>query len=379
MTRTLEILERLVAFPSVSAASNLALIDYVSDLLANADFTLNRIPSACGEKAGLFAQIGSGDNGICLSAHTDVVPVEGQDWSVPPFALTKQGDRLLGRGTTDMKGFLASALAAAERAGTRHLSHPLSLSISYDEEIGCVGLQHMLPTLAPLVGRPRAVIVGEPTSMQIAIGHKGKSAFDVTCHGQAGHSALAPNFVNAIHVAAGFIAEIQTLQANLANGPRDKAYGIPYSTLHIGRIEGGRALNIVPDKVTLALEVRRLAEHKSADILEHINAAAAKACLPFGAQASITITEQNTYPPLRTNPDAPVVAWAGEILPKAKTTKVDFGTEAGFFSNLGHPTLVIGPGDMAQDGHKPNEGLALSQLQDCDAMLERVIGTLANA
>ncbi|MFT5866379.1 MAG: acetylornithine deacetylase, partial [Gammaproteobacteria bacterium] len=204
--RTLEILGTLVAFPTVSRDSNLDLIDWVQDLLQTAGFEVTRIWSPDRTKAGLFARIGPDvEGGVCLSAHTDVVPVDGQVWTRPPFELTDEGSRVFGRGTTDMKGFLASALALAERIGASALSAPLTLSISYDEEIGCVGIRHMMPELKKLIGKPRLVIVGEPTSMQVATGHKGKAAFRITCHGQAGHSALAPQFVNAIHVAADFV------------------------------------------------------------------------------------------------------------------------------------------------------------------------------
>ena len=186
ITRTLEILDKLVAFPTVSRDSNLDLIGWVQDLLQTAGFDVTRIWSPDRTKAGLFARIGPGtQGGVCLSAHTDVVPVDGQTWRRLPFQLTDEGERVYGRGTTDMKGFLASALVMAERAGTVPLSTPLSLCISYDEEIGCVGIRQMMPELNQLIGKPRLVIVGEPTSMQVATGHKGKTTLKVTCHGQA--------------------------------------------------------------------------------------------------------------------------------------------------------------------------------------------------
>jgi acetylornithine deacetylase len=173
MSRSLEILDRLIAFPTVSADSNLALIGYVEALLVSAGFEVTRIPSPCGQKAGLFARIGAADGGICLSAHTDVVPVAGQDWTRDAFRLSRADGRLFGRGTTDMKGFLASALALAERWDIQADAPGLSLVISYDEEVGCVGIRQMIPSLEPLIGRPRAVIVGEPTSMQVAVGQGG--------------------------------------------------------------------------------------------------------------------------------------------------------------------------------------------------------------
>jgi len=373
LTRTLEILARLVAFPTVSSESNLGLIDYVQGLLFNAGFAVTRIPSQCGQKAGLFACIGSGDGGVCLSAHTDVVPVDGQDWTYPPFELTRHDGRVYGRGTTDMKGFLASALALAERAAEAPLKEPLKLSISYDEEIGCVGIRQMMPTIAPLLGTPRAVIVGEPTSMQVATGHKGKTALAVTCLGQSGHSALAPNFVNAIHVAAEFVAEIKTLQDAIAKAPTDDAYSIPYSTIHIGRIEGGLVLNIVPDLVRLEMEFRYLAECKPEDIFADIQAAALKVGKKFNDPACIQITETNAYYSLETPNDNAVISWARDLVGDRQTTKVAFGTEAGFFANLGLSTVVVGPGDMASDGHKPDEGINLGELAACDDMMQRIL------
>ena len=378
ITRTLEILDRLVAFPTVSRDSNLDLIDWVQDLLKTAGFDVTRIWSPDLLKAGLFARIGPKiDGGICLSAHTDVVPVDGQVWTRPPFKLTDEGDRVFGRGTTDMKGFLASALALAERAGAAKLSAPLSLSISYDEEIGCVGIRQMMPELKDLIGKPRIVIVGEPTSMKVATGHKGKAAFKVTCHGQAGHSALAPQFVNAIHVASDFIYQIRGLQDKLAAGPQDPAYNIPYSTVHIGKISGGRALNIVPDNAQLDMEFRHLVE-VSADLIQHeIEDIAKHVSNAYPQVSPITIDSINAYPGLQIDPSDANVVWATKLAEAIGSTKVPFGTEAGFFMNLGLTTVVTGPGNMATDGHQPDEGLSKVDLITCDVMLNNILGELS--
>jgi acetylornithine deacetylase len=378
ITRTLEILDRLVAFPTVSRDSNLDLIDWVQDLLKTAGFDVTRIWSPDRLKAGLFARIGPKiDGGICLSAHTDVVPVDGQVWTRPPFKLTDEGDRVFGRGTTDMKGFLASALALAERAGAAKLSAPLSLSISYDEEIGCVGIRQMMPELEKLIGKPRIVIVGEPTSMKVATGHKGKAAFKVTCHGQAGHSAIAPQFVNAIHVASDFIYQIRGLQDKLAAGPQDPAYNIPYSTVHIGKISGGRALNIVPDNAQLDMEFRHLVE-VSADLIQHeIEDIAKHVSNAYPQVSPITIDSINAYPGLQIDPSDANVVWATKLAEAIGSTKVPFGTEAGFFMNLGLTTVVTGPGNMATDGHQPDEGLSKVDLITCDVMLNNILGELS--
>ncbi|KIN64819.1 Acetylornithine deacetylase (ArgE) [Sulfitobacter noctilucicola] len=353
------------------------MIDWVQALLADAGFEVTRIWSPDRTKAGLFARIGPNvDGGICLSAHTDVVPVDGQLWTRPPFELTDDGDRVIGRGTTDMKGFLASALATAERAGQGKLSFPLSLSISYDEEIGCVGIQQMMPELRNLIGTPRLVIVGEPTSMQVATGHKGKSALNVTCHGQAGHSALAPDFVNAIHVAAGFVTKIQGLQDRLKSGAVDKDYRIPYSTVHIGKISGGTALNIVPSETQVALEFRHLAETPAREIESEIRKIADDVSQAYPCAPKVDVDVVNSYPGLDIEATKPIVTWASDIAGTPKTTKVSFGTEAGFFSQLGLDTVVLGPGDMATDGHKPDEGLAKSELISCDRMMDQICSSL---
>ncbi|AKS46116.1 acetylornithine deacetylase [Octadecabacter temperatus] len=373
IARTLELLDKLVAFPTVSCDSNLDLIDWVEDLLKSAGFEVVRIWSPDRSKAGLFARIGPDvDGGVCLSAHTDVVPVDGQTWTRPPFELTDEGDRVFGRGTTDMKGFLASALALAQRVGASSLSAPLSLSISYDEEIGCVGIRQMMPELKKKVGKPRLVIVGEPTSMKVATGHKGKAAFKVTCHGQAGHSALAPQFVNAIHVAADFIHQTRDLQGKLAAGPQDAAYSVPYSTVHVGKIHGGRALNIVPDSAELDMEIRHLAQTPARELQQDIEDIAQRVSDAYPAASPVTVDPINAYPGLQTDPSEAAVVWATKLAGGCGTTKVPFGTEAGFFADLGLTTVVIGPGDMASDGHKPDEGLRKGDLVACDKMMDNI-------
>ncbi len=275
-----------------------------------------------------------------------------------------------------MKGFLAAALALAEQAGKDPPAAPLTFVISYDEEVGCVGIRQMMPALEPLLGRPRGVIVGEPTSMQVATGHKGKVALDVTCHGQSGHSALAPEFVNAIHVAATFVTGMRALQNRLAQGPKDSAYSIPYSTVHVGRIEGGRALNIVPDLARIAMEFRHLASQPASEIVDMIRSQGRQAGAAFGDSAAVRIEETNAYFGLEVAQDDPLVLWALDLVGRSRTTKVAFGTEAGFFDQLGLSTVVIGPGNMATDGHKPDEGLALSELAACDAMMTRLLAGL---
>lgn len=376
MTSTLDILERLVGFDTVSARSNLQLIDFAQDFLKRCGFRVTRLVDPDEPKAGLYAEIGPAGAGVLLSGHSDVVPTEGQTWTFPPFKLTREGDRLFGRGTTDMKGFVAAMLSAAARAADLPLREPLKLVLSYDEEVGCVGIARMMDRLAPLVGTPRLAVVGEPTEMQVALGHKGKRAYRAVVAGEAGHSAQAPRFVNAVGVAAHFVQALEALQADLAqNGPRDPAYDIPFSTVHVGTLAGGKALNIVPDRAEMMFEIRHLAQDDPEALEARITRAADRVCARFGPGAGIDIQPMASYPGLDMSQDAPeVTALLG--LAGTGTTKVAFGTEAGFFAERGIPTLVCGPGDMAGQGHKADEFLELSQLQACDAFLDRLLGQI---
>ena len=239
--KTIEILDRLIAFDTVSHRSNLGLLDYVQDLLKGAGAELTLIKNENGTKANLYATLGPKDRaGVLLSGHTDVVPVEGQDWTVPPFKLTEKDQRLYGRGTTDMKGFIASALSTALKASTKQLKTPLHLAFSYDEEIGCIGVRSLIDMLKNAPFRPLFCIVGEPTGMAVATGHKGKMALHADCIGKEAHSALAPTGLNAIHLATDFITELRHIQAEIIKtGIKDADYDVPYTTVHVGKINGG--------------------------------------------------------------------------------------------------------------------------------------------
>lgn len=376
MTQTLEILDRLISFDTVSARSNLNIIAYVEEFLTARGFAVTKVPDETGEKAGLYASIGPEGAGVMLSAHTDVVPVAGQNWTRDPFKLTREGDRFYGRGTTDMKGYLAAMLATADQAAKSELSEPLKLAISYDEEVGCVGIKKMIDALEPAIGLPRACFVGEPTEMQVAVGHKGKAALRAICHGQAGHSALAPQFTNALHLAADFTNELRELQADfVANGARDMAYGIPYTTVHLGTLSGGTALNIVPDRAEMVFEYRHLAADNAADILARIEAAAARVSERY-ADGHVEVEQYNAYPGLDTDAAHDVVKQAQALAHSNDVTKVAFGTEAGYFDALGIPTVVCGPGSMEGQGHKADEYVELSQLSACDAMLGRLLESI---
>jgi acetylornithine deacetylase len=378
MARTLAVLERLVGFDTVSARPNAGIIAYIEGFLRDRGARITRLEQ--GDKAGLYAEIGPPGPGMMLSGHTDVVPVEGQAWTRAPFSLTRVGDRLYGRGTTDMKGYLACMLSAADMASRSPLAAPLKLVFSYDEEIGCVGIQQMIDRLAPLIGTPRAAFVGEPTEMQVAIGHKGKAAFTATCRGRAGHSSLAPDFVNALHLAADFVTALRDVQDALRrDGARDPGYDIPYSTVHIGMLCGGTALNIVPDRADLSFEYRHLAGDRPSDLTARIHAAAETVMGRYRQiwdGAGIEIDQVNAYPGLDIALESPVIATALALAETKRTTKMAFGTEAGVFAGLGIPTVVCGPGSMAGQGHKPDEYITLDQIAACDLMMARIVEDL---
>ncbi len=377
MASSLEILEKLIGFDTVSKNSNLDLASYVETFLKTRGFEVHRITDPGGEKTGLYAEMGPNGDGVLLSAHTDVVPVEGQSWTKDPFSLTREGNRLYGRGTTDMKGYVASVMALADRAAKSSLREPLKIALSYDEEVGCVGIQHMLDRLAPMLGQPRACFVGEPTEMQVAIGHKGKAALRALCHGQSGHSALAPKFVNALHLATDFVNELRSLQKTFAEcGNSDPAYSVPYTTFHVGMLSGGKALNIVPDRAELTFEYRHLAADRGKDILNQIQDAAHRVGAEYKnicSEARVEVEQYNAYPGLDISETDAVIGYAQKLAQSNSTTKVAFGTEAGFFSELGIPTVVCGPGSMEKQGHKPDEYLDLGQLNACDAMMDRIL------
>lgn len=377
---TIEILERLIGFPSVSRNSNLDIIDWIQTFLNTRGFYCHRIPDPTGTKAGLFASLGHGAGGVMLSAHTDVVPVEGQDWTSDPFTLSKRGSRYYGRGTCDMKGFLACALTLADQASQLALTEPLKLAISYDEEIGCVGIAHMIDHLPASIGLPRVCIVGEPTNLGLVTAHKGKMVLRANCSGMAGHSSLAPRFMNALHLASDLVQEIRAQQHVLHKaGARDDAYAMPCSTLHVGRMSGGTALNIVPESATLDFELRHLPQDAPGPIIDAVMRGAER--ITENARkdhptAKIEITEQSAYPALQTPESAGIVEWIKGFLPaQTPTGKVDFGTEAGHFAKVGVPVVVCGPSSIAQ-AHKPDEFIDAAQLHQCDILLSRILASI---
>tara|TARA_B100000780_G_scaffold196012_1_gene138343 strand:+ start:918 stop:2072 length:1155 start_codon:yes stop_codon:yes gene_type:complete len=378
---TQDYLEKLIAFDTTSALSNIALIDWVQSILVPLGADVQIIRNADGSKANIFATIGPADRpGVMLSGHTDVVPVAGQNWSRPAFEMTRRGDNLYGRGTTDMKGFVAAMLTAAHQASKQPLDTPLHLALSYDEEIGCMGVRSLIDMLALAPQRPKMCIVGEPTGLTVATGHKGKCAARAHFNGLAGHSALAPFAVNAVYMASDFITALRNIQEELQNGSvQDNGYDVPYTTLHVGRIEGGGALNIVPHNCWLDFEIRNISQDDPVEILERLQASCDEIVTEaqeIAPEAAIEINVSNTYPGLDTPETSQVVAFVKSLTGANSTRKVAFGTEGGLFDQrLGVPTVVCGPGDMAQ-GHKADEFITRTQLDLCDEMLANLVSRL---
>ena len=373
-----DILDRLMAFDTVSSRPNRALMDYVAEVLAGAGIASVLVPDAGGGKANLWATVGpAGVGGVMLSGHTDVVPVEGQAWTKPPFALAEADGRFYGRGAADMKGFVACAIAAMLQAAERPLKVPLHLALSYDEEIGCMGVRSLIDMLAGAPVRPRMCIVGEPTAMQVATGHKGKVALRATCVGREGHSALAPLALNALHLAADFIGVIRGVQARIAaEGPFDGDYDVPYTTVHAGKMAGGVQVNIVPNAAVIDFEIRSLAGVDVEALITELRAGAEAVVAPLRAEfpeAEIRVERLWDYPGLGTPTDAAVVNFVKGLTGANGTIKVAFGTEGGLFdARLGVPTVICGPGSMAQ-GHKPDEFVTVEQMDRCQAMLAALV------
>ncbi|GFZ66994.1 acetylornithine deacetylase [Pseudomonas amygdali pv. morsprunorum] len=380
--RALEILKRLIAFDTVSSEPNMALIEYVRELLASKGIESLIVKDETGKKANLFASTGPRDvPGVLLSGHTDVVPAAGQAWTMPPFQATLRDGRIYGRGTCDMKGFIALAIDAMLNAADMPLMRPLQLALSHDEEIGCVGVRRLLDVLHLAPVRPFLCVVGEPTLMQFAVGHKGKASYRTFCRGQEAHSSLAPRAVNAIHLASDFIAELRNSQKRIEQqGARDEGYDIPYSTVHIGRIDGGKALNIVPNLCTMEFEYRNLPGDNPDVLLEQLRERAevlVREAKQLSGVAAIEIEVMNEYPALETHPSVEAVRMLHAFAePGTQHIKVSYGTEGGLFAGrLNVPVVVCGPGSIEQ-AHKPDEFIEESQMNAGERFLQTLLGSL---
>jgi len=347
-------------------------------VLAQHGIETTRIPNADQSKANLYATVGPTDKpGVMLSGHTDVVPVDGQKWNKPPFTLTEDIGRYYGRGTADMKGFVACALNAAVQANKKALHTPLHLAFSYDEEIGCVGVRSLIALLQEAPIKPALCIVGEPTELRVATRHKGKISALARCVGRPGHSALAPKALNAIHIATDLVVCLREVQQKIASQCTTiDATDVPYTTVHVGGIHAGQALNIVPELCTVNFEIRNAASDDADTILDEIRLLAEQITAQArqkAPEAGISIDVLNAYPGLNAPANSDVVTFVKSLVGANDTSAVAFGTEGGLFSQqAGIPTVVCGPGSMDQ-GHKPDEYIEIDQIARCDKMLERLV------
>ena len=369
------LLARLVGFDTVSAHSNLALIHWCADYLRGHGIEPVVLPDPSGAKANLFATIGPmAPGGVVLSGHTDVVPADSAEWDSPPFALAERDGRLFGRGTADMKGFLAVALALVPRLKTVRLARPIHLAFSYDEEVGCFGAPALAAHIRRHLPAPALVIVGEPTSMSPANAHKGMHCFDTEITGREGHASAPQNGANAIAYAAELARFIGALAAERGATARDERFDPPYGTFNIGTIAGGTARNVIAGSCRLTWEYRSLPDDDVAGLIDRIGeyqadlAARLKADAPNGG---ISTEQVVVVPALRPDPDGFAEALARQLTGANAAGTVAFGTEAGIYQQAGLPTVVIGPGDIAM-AHQPNEYITRAQLAEGGAFLSRL-------
>lgn len=376
---SIEILEKLISFPTISKTPNIELINWVSELLGSFGIRSTILRNEDGSRANLFAT--SSDTlepGIMLSGHTDVVPTDGQNWHTNPFELKQSGGKLFGRGTADMKGFCASAIRIMCEASKNKLRTPLHLALSFDEEIGCIGVRSLIEMLKTSPVKPKMCIVGEPTLLAVASGHKGKIALQTTCKGIEGHSALAPLALNALHLGTDFVNIIREVQKEIINkGNEDNDYDVPYTTLHVGKMNGGVALNIVPNICTIDWEIRNLANDSTETILTRVKELVELNLQEYkNPEAEIFWQETFSYPGLGTDINSEIINFVRSLTGTNNTIKVAFGTEGGLFhKEVGIPTVVCGPGSMLQ-GHKPNEFITVEQMDRCDLMMANLLSSL---
>ncbi len=377
-----EMLERLVSFPTVSRDTNLPLIDFVESYLADLGVASVRTPDETGQKASLHAIVGPQvEGGVILSGHTDVVPIDGQDWSSDPFTLTERDGRLYGRGTCDMKGWLALSLAAVPQMLESGLKRPAILALSYDEEVGCLGAPPMIARIAAELPQAAACIVGEPSMMKIVDGHKGIAGLEVHVRGFEVHSSLVHTGVSAVMTAARLITWLHGEMARNAAGalPENAAYEPPFTTLHSGMISGGTAHNITAKDCRFTVDIRAVPNEPVADWVARFRAEAARVEAEIQAirhEAKITVTERTTAPGLVPEDDGAAEALVRRLTGENATGKVAYATEGGQFQDGGFSTVICGPGSIEQ-AHQPDEYLSLDQLAAGEVFMEKLVTELA--
>ncbi len=374
---TLDILARLVGFNTVSDRSNLDLIRYVAEFLRAEGIPFVEAPNAAGDKAAIYATVGPMvDGGVVLSGHTDVVPVAGQQWTTDPFTLRREGSRLVGRGACDMKAFDAVCLAMAPELKRMPLKRPVHILLSYDEETTCLGVLDVIARMGKDLPRPGAVFVGEPTSMQVADAHKSVGSFFTTVTGFEVHSSSPRRGVNAISGGAMIVAELERIfEEMVERGDPTGRFDPPYTTVHVGTITGGNARNITARECRLHWEFRGVPGLDDEEIPRRLDAFVEAEVLPrlrrFGVDASVRTEREIFVPGLAPDPGS-----AAEVLAKRLTNSnaaitVPYGSEAGRFQNVGLPTVLCGPGDIAQ-AHQPDEWIEESEIAKCEAFVRRL-------
>lgn len=376
---SLDWIRTLIGFDTTSRDSNLDLIKHVKDYLAGLGVASTLVFDDEKRKANLYATLGAPDRpGILLSGHTDVVPVDGQEWHSDPFQVVEKSGRLYGRGTCDMKSFIAVCLTFAPKFLARKLNTPIHFAFSYDEEVGCIGVRRMIDMVNGLGVKPKMCIVGEPTNMQVTIGHKGKHSYRVRTRGLEAHSSLAPAGVNAVEYAAEAVTYLKGMARRIAaDGPFDALYDVSHSTVHTGTIRGGTALNIVPKDCTFDFEFRYLPEIGHEGYFSEFDTYLRETLEPqmhaIDRTTGFTVEELSSIPGLNMDPGAEVVTFAKSLAGRNDHGKVAFGTEAGLFQQRGGiPTVVCGPGSVDQ-AHKPNEFVSLEQIEKCERFMEKLM------
>ncbi len=379
----IEWLDRLVAFDTTSRESNLELIDVVRAYLADLGVGSRLTHDDDGRKANLWATFGPDDRGgVVLSGHTDVVPVDGQDWSSDPFRMRRHNGRLYGRGTSDMKGFCATVLACAPDMLARDLMVPLHVAFSYDEEVGCLGVRGLIRDVVENLPLPRAVIVGEPTSMGIIGGNKGGRSYRTVVRGVPGHSSEPHRGANSIMAAARIIGFIEDLQEELArNADPDCPFDPPYTTFDLGVIEGGTAFNIIPEYTTIHWGFRGLPNEDQdaleARVRDYIGTEVDPKLKAVAPHAGVTMELRNSTPPLIPDTTSAAEQLIRHLTGLNVSGTVAFGTEAGLFQQAGIPGVIFGPGSI-QQAHQPDEFIEVSQMAACVRFLDRLIDWCAS-
>lgn len=368
-----EILARLIGFPSVVGTPNAAIVSYVRDYLQSFGASVHILPGPEGDRSNLFASFGPVERpGLILSGHMDVVPAEGQTWSSDPFTLRAERNRLYGRGTSDMKGFLAAAMSIVPEIAAMRLDRPLHFAFSYDEEAGCRGVPHMITAIPSLCALPSGCIVGEPSGMAPILSHKGKAAMRISIRGTAGHSSRPDLGRNAIHALAGVLSEAVRQSERLEQAEQNMLFAPPYSTLQAGIVSGGMALNVIPEHARLDIEVRAVPGIEPSALLQPV-LAAARALQARGFE--VTTETISDYPGMALPAGSPLAALVGDASGVTAVPAVSYGTEAGLFERAGIPAIICGPGDIAR-AHKADEFILMSELEDCRRMLLNVAASL---